>query len=203
MSARPLALVLVILLTACTPGGPTEVVGPGAVADPPPLDVRADRSLDLTAVEAPDRTPPRAVTLEHADWPQVAAWLRRETSETGPVLVNFFASYCEPCVRELPLLLATADAQPDVTFLGVHTAEQVALGARMVEEFGIDLPTFTDPSRQVLDAVGGRVLPYTIVFDADGRLVGRVFGELTERSLTALLAEVRGGGTPRPSRVPP
>jgi thiol-disulfide isomerase/thioredoxin len=191
--ALALALLVLLVLGACADGGRTEVVGPGAVPADHVPDVRVETSLQLDAVEAPAKVPARAVSLDQAGWPEVAAWIQRETTEGRPVLVNFFASYCEPCVRELPLLLDTAAAETDVTFLGVHTSEQAALGEQMVERLGIDLPTFTDPDADVLAEVDGRVLPYTVAFDVEGQLVGRVFGELTVASLGALLAVARSG----------
>jgi thiol-disulfide isomerase/thioredoxin len=177
--------------TACTDDGRTEVVGPGAATQSVAIDVRPEVSVDLATVHEAARVPPRAAVLEPADWTQVAAWVRRETASQRPVLINFFASYCEPCARELPLLLETAATATDVTFAGVHTAESIARGDQMIDEFGIDLPTFTDPSMDIIAEVGGRGLPYTVVFDAEGHLAGRVFGELTDASLDALLTEAR------------
>jgi thiol-disulfide isomerase/thioredoxin len=194
MGAVALAL---LVLGACADGGRTEVVGPGAVPADHVPDVRVETTLQVGAVEAPARVPARTVSLDRAGWPEVAAWIQRETTEGRPVLVNFFASYCEPCVRELPLLLDTAAAETDVSFLGVHTNEQVAVGEQMVARLGIDLPTFTDPDAAVLAEVDGRVLPYTVVFDVEGRFVGRVFGELTDASLDALLAVARSGVSDR------
>ncbi|MEX0835849.1 MAG: TlpA disulfide reductase family protein [Nitriliruptor sp.] len=190
---RLLVVATVSLAVGCGDGGGggTTVVGPGA-ADPTPQASRVavTDGLDLGAVEVAGDPPPRAPVLDAATWPQAAGWLRRET-DARPVVVNFFASFCEPCKRELPLLLDTADAEPDVAFLGVHTYEQRALGERMVREYGITIPTLHDPDADVLAEVGGRVLPYTVAFDTDGRLVGRVIGELTGSSLDELLAEVR------------
>jgi cytochrome c biogenesis protein CcmG, thiol:disulfide interchange protein DsbE len=202
-SRRLVVLAVAVALVACASDDRgTPVVGPGAVDPRQAPDVRVDTTLDLSAVGADAQVPARTVTLEQASWPEVAAWIRREAETGRPVVVNFFASYCAPCVRELPLLLDAADAHGDVTFLGVHTAERVARGAEMVDRFGIDLPTFTDPDADVLAEVGGRVLPYTVAFDRDAHLAGRVFGELTEASLAALLTEARRVGHPLPDASP-
>ena len=50
---------------------------------------------------------------------------------------------------------------------------------------------FLDLDGDVAAAVGGRGLPVTVAFDRDGVMVGRVFGELTEESLEALVRLVR------------
>jgi cytochrome c biogenesis protein CcmG, thiol:disulfide interchange protein DsbE len=188
--AGPPLLAAALVLAACT-GDEIADFGPGAPsADAPELP--ADAGLDVNDVAADAGTvPAEDADLAEAAWPEAAAWIARENDAGRPVVVNFFAEFCEPCKRELPLLLETAAAEEDVRFLGVHTNEQLALGEQMVDEYGIDFPTFHDPSGDLIFEVGGRGLPHTVAFDTDGRLVSRVFGELTETSLSQLLDEVR------------
>jgi thiol-disulfide isomerase/thioredoxin len=179
-----------LLLAGCGGGDEVADFGPGQPdADQPELP--ADGGLDVTEVAAPEEVPPADARLVEADWNEAAAWIRRENEAGRPVVINFFASFCEPCVRELPLLLDTAEAETGVSFLGVHTMEQAALGDEMVDEYGIDFPTFHDPRGDIVFEVGGRGLPHTVAFDTDGRLVSRVFGELTPTNLDQLLSEVR------------
>jgi cytochrome c biogenesis protein CcmG, thiol:disulfide interchange protein DsbE len=184
-------LVLALVLGACTSDGEVADFGPGAPTSDRP-ELPGDRGLDVGGVEAPDTELPADAVLAEADWPGAAEWVRRENAAGRAVVVNFFASFCEPCKRELPLLLETAAAEADdVAFLGVHTNEQLVLGEEMVDEYGIDFPTFHDPAGDVIFEVGGRGLPHTVAFDTGGELVSRVFGELTETNLDQLLAEVR------------
>lgn len=182
-------LALLLGLTACT-GDEVVDFGPGAPSDEQP-ELPADGGLDVSSVEEPASTAPADAHLEEVDWPTAAAWVRSRNEAGQPVVINFFASFCEPCKRELPLLLETAASEPEVAFLGVHTNEQLALGEDMVEEYAIDFPTFHDPAGDVVFEVGGRGLPHTVAFDTDGRLVSRVFGELNETTLDQLLREVR------------
>ncbi|MEX1178135.1 MAG: TlpA disulfide reductase family protein [Nitriliruptor sp.] len=190
-SAIPtLLLSAVVVLTGCEVGDPVADFGPGApTADSPELP--ADRGLDVGEVDAPSDLPPQDARLAEVDWPAAAGWIARENAAGRPVVINFFASFCEPCKRELPLLLETAAAEGDVSFLGVHTNEQLGLGDEMVDEYDIAFPTFHDPTGDVVFEVGGRGLPHTVAFDTDGRLVSRIFGELTESSLAQLLDEAR------------
>jgi cytochrome c biogenesis protein CcmG, thiol:disulfide interchange protein DsbE len=187
---RIVMIAVVLGLVACTGEGEIADFGPG-VPDADQPDLPADGGLDVSSVTAPDEVPPEAAELEQVDWSEAAAWIRRENEAGRPVVVNFFASFCEPCKRELPLLLDTAAAEQDVAFLGVHTMEQRELGVQMVDEYDIVFPTFHDPTGDVVFEVGGRGLPHTVAFDSDGRLVSRVFGELTETNLEQLLSEVR------------
>lgn len=180
--------VLAAVLLGCT-DGPSDF-GVAPAEDAPELP--SDRGLDLGSLELPPGLPPADAVLVDAEWQDVAGWVKRETDQGRPVVVNFFASWCGPCVRELPLLIETAEAEADqVTFLGVNHVDQRDLAEEMVEEFGITFPTLRDPDGQVVAQVGGRGLPHTVAFDADGRLAGRVFGELTPTNLEGLLSEVR------------
>jgi thiol-disulfide isomerase/thioredoxin len=184
------AVAFVAILRA-DPGG--EVVDFGA---PPPEDAPAqpgDGGLDVHDVEAPrGELPPPDADLAPADWPATAAWIRREVDAGRPVLMNLFASWCIPCKREMPMLLAAADAEPDIAFLGVATNDTTADARALVEELDITIPTlFDELGDDVGFAVAARGMPTTVVFDRDGQLVGRVVGELTDRSLQQLLDTVR------------
>lgn len=186
-----LSLLSVVAITAaCTDDGDVADFGPARPgADQPELP--SDGGLELADVRDAEAVPPEDAELAEASWPDAAAWIRRENAAGRPVVVNFFASFCEPCKRELPLLLETAEAESQIAFLGVHTMEQRALGVQMVDEFAIRFPTLHDPTGEVVSEVGGRGLPHTVAFDTEGRLVSRVFGELTEQNLDQLLREVR------------
>lgn len=177
-----------LVLAACTSDEPADF---GASPDAEAPELPSDRGLDLDAVDEVDALPADDAVLEDAGWPEVAAWIRRENEAGRPVVVNFFASWCGPCVRELPLLIATAEAETDVTFLGINHVDQRPTAEDMVAEYAIPYPTLRDAPGDVVAEVGGRGLPHTVAFDTDGRLVSRVFGELTETNLDGLLSEVR------------
>lgn len=181
-------LAAALVVGACT-SGPSDFGSAAPDGDAPELP--SDGGLDVGEVEAATTIPPRDAVLVDADWPEVAAWIARETDDQRPVIMNFFASWCGPCVRELPLLIETAEAETEVVFLGINHVDQRELAEETVEEFGISFPTLRDPVGDVVPEVGGRGLPHTVAFDAEGELVGRVFGELTESNLEGLLSEIR------------
>jgi thiol-disulfide isomerase/thioredoxin len=193
----PTLVVLTVLVVAVgaivTADTSPEVVDFGA---PPPeeaAELPADQGLDVFEVPAPEGEPPPAdAELAPADWPATAAWIRREVDEGRPVLVNLFASWCIPCKREMPMLIAAADAEPEFAFLGVATNDTEADARELVEELEITFPTLLDTmGDDVGFAFAARGMPTTVVFDRDGRLVGRVVGELTSRSLAELLDQAR------------
>ena len=183
-------LVLVLALVGCSDAG-REVVDFGAEPGADAPRVPADDGVDVFTVEAPAAVPPVDARLVPGGWPEAAAFVAREAEAGRPTLVNIFASWCAPCRAEMPLLLTTRDDNPDIAFLGIDHLDRLEDGEAFVEELGVDFATIHDLDGDVAFAVGGRGMPTTVVFDREGRLAGRVVGELTPTSLERLLDEVR------------
>ena len=110
-----------------------------------------------------------------------------------PVVVNFFASWCVPCIDEMPALEAVHRSLGDrVTFVGManrDTAEQ-ALGT--VEATGVTYPTYDDPDASALTYFGGLGMPTTVFIDASGDVVDVHSGPLTEAELRGRLDDLFG-----------
>jgi cytochrome c biogenesis protein CcmG, thiol:disulfide interchange protein DsbE len=149
-----------------------------------------DDVLDVHDVEEAE-APPRDAVLVEAEWPETAAWIRREAAADRPVLMNILASWCIPCERELPLLLDAAEDNPEIAFLGIDHQDQRESAEAFVEEQGITFPTLFDIGGDVAYSIEGRGMPTTAVFDRDGRMVAKHTGELTAASLEDLLDQVR------------
>lgn len=189
---RPLLLALAttLVLVGCTGGSQVADFGPGQPTEET-ADLPGVAGVDLADVPEPDEVPPVDAALAQADWPQTAAWIRRENAEGRAVVVNFFASWCEPCKRELPMLIAAAAAEPEITFLGITYQDQRAASEEMIEEYGVDYPTFDGGAGDAAYEVGALGMPTTVAFDTDGILVARVIGEVNATSLEQMLDEVR------------
>jgi thiol-disulfide isomerase/thioredoxin len=115
-----------------------------------------------------------------------------------PTLVNFWASWCAPCIKELPTLNALNASHRfhgTVIPLNQDSGTQDSVRAFMVKHGVEDLGNYQDPKMAVSAALGVEVLPTTILFDANGREVWRYVGEMdwTSPAAAKLLAEADGG----------
>ncbi|HWD56934.1 MAG TPA: TlpA disulfide reductase family protein [Stellaceae bacterium] len=111
------------------------------------------------------------------------------------VLVNLWATWCQPCLKEMPTLLALQDRLgPALTVLAV--SEDHGGGASVtpfVVKLGLDkLKILLDPKAAASRAFGVRGLPSSFVIDGDGNIVGKVEGEAEWDSdaMRAALAKV-------------
>ena len=122
----------------------------------------------------------------------------------GPVLVNLWASWCAPCIKELPTLNALALSHNEDGALGVVAVSQDSgsqesvlafMNKLKVEELG----AYQDPKMALSGALGpDTVLPTSILYDAHGKEVWRYVGYLdwTGPEAAKLLAEA--GASPKP-----
>ena len=111
----------------------------------------------------------------------------------GPVLVNFFASYCVPCIEEMPALEEVHQQLGDqVTFLGLAMQDRPEDALELIERTGITYRTGQDKDSSVITALGGIVLPTTVLLDADGEIVASHAGELDADGVRELIADAFG-----------
>ncbi|MBV7282423.1 TlpA disulfide reductase family protein [Corynebacterium sp. TAE3-ERU30] len=65
--------------------------------------------------------------------------------EASPyVLVNVWAWWCGPCREELPVIEEFAARHPEMTVVGVHADRDAGRGAALLEDLGVDIPSFQD-----------------------------------------------------------
>jgi cytochrome c biogenesis protein CcmG/thiol:disulfide interchange protein DsbE len=143
---------------------------PGAAADPPPKPAPA---LTLPSL----RDPAQQVTL--------GAYQGR------PVIVNFFASWCGPCQKETPLLARYyASTHGSVAIIGVDADDSAANAMKFLTAKGVGYPVGFESTPALSDAYGVSEIgiPETFFLDARHRIVKRVLGGVTAKSLNAGVA---------------
>ena len=116
-------------------------------------------------------------------------------AEGKPLLVNIWATWCAPCVKELPTLQAVSarTGGPRVIAVSQDMAPRGSVDAFLDKNKLVDLEVWHDPKMALSSATGAEVLPTTILYDAKGREVWRYVGDLdwTGEEATRLLAEAR------------
>ena len=115
----------------------------------------------------------------------------------GPVLVNLWASWCAPCVNELPTLQKLEESHAIDGQLGVIAVSQDMAPKGSVDAFLANkqisrFAAFHDPDMALSSALGVQIMPTTILYDKAGKEVWRYTGDLdwTGAEAAKLLAEV-------------
>ena len=107
-----------------------------------------------------------------------------------PMVVNMWASWCDPCRRELPLFQRQANEHGDrVAFVGVDVTDDQDNAAKLLRAIPLPYPSFADPRSNI--ATGrfhARAFPTTAFFDARGRMTLRQ-GEFANESKLAAAIE--------------
>ena len=119
-------------------------------------------------------------TLSQLDGPPVTlAKLRGQV-----VIINFWASWCEPCQRETPLIASWYKQQHGhVIVVGLDVNDSAAKALQFARAKGVSYPLGVDPALAAANAYGVVVLPQTFFLNAQHRIVDRVFGGVTQADL--------------------
>ncbi len=167
------SLLAVALLSACSPGAPEATAPP--VAAPDPAALRAARLDPCPASAGPagagaDGLPDVIVPCLDDGPPVRLARLR------GPAVVNVWATWCPPCVEEMPLLQEVHErGRGRLVVLGLDYEDEPTQALRFLAARRLTFPSVSDPEGNsgVLRAAGP---PETLFVDRDGRVVHRKVG---------------------------
>lgn len=207
-----------LLLGACSPQGPDvgdpvetpsqSALGPLGidVASQELIELKAQAGmLDCPASPEPDEEEPEivpATPLPPATLPCLGGGRDvRMDQLDGPLMINFWASYCEPCRRELPVLQQVHELAADqLTVLGVdfddakpYAALQLAADSGVTYASLADLDAVTATELQVL------ALPQTVFVDDSGAVVASHRGAITSyEEASALVLRHLGLRLPEP-----
>ena len=110
-----------------------------------------------------------------------------------PLVVNFFASWCPPCVREMPEFQAVFERLGGrVAFLGLSQDQAQEDALALVESTGVRYDVGWDPDLEVYAETGSIAMPTTAFVSASGKLVDVFAGVLDEESLAELIEDALG-----------
>ena len=96
------------------------------------------------------------------------------------VLINFWATWCEPCRQEMPAIQRLRDRLGPNAFavIAVNVDEPDARVRQFIKSTGLDLPVVMDPGKHVTRSWGVRYLPVSFIVGADGRIRYRAVGDI-------------------------
>ena len=98
--------------------------------------------------------------------------------------MNFWASWCDPCQRETPLLASWYKQQHGhVIIVGLDENDNTANALKFAHAKGVTYPVGVDPVLAAANAYGVVALPQTFFLNAQHRIVDRVYGAVTQADL--------------------
>ena len=114
-----------------------------------------------------------------------------------PLVVNFWATWCAPCIKEMPDLDALSRKYTDMTFLGV-AIDTLPNVERFLKKVQVSYPLVVAGHGGIekMKGLGNRKggLPYTVIFNEQSRIHRDILGQVDPAELDAFLAELSPGG---------
>lgn len=104
-----------------------------------------------------------------------------------PVVVNMWATWCGPCVAEMPVFDTVAAATDSVDIIGVNVGDTATEALEFAEGLGVTYPILTDPDGRLSTALGVNGLPATAFIAADGTVLDLHQGAYTLDELEAAI----------------
>lgn len=105
-----------------------------------------------------------------------------------PLVVNLWATWCPPCIREMPVLETAQQNYTDIRFVFANQGEHAETIRRFLEKQSLNLDhVVSDQTGSFGQVVGSHGLPTTLFYSADGQLVDSHMGELSRATLVEKL----------------
>lgn len=168
------------LLAGCGAAAPDSSAEAALNAQQAQLSAQARRSLGgRTCADLPDRG--RLQGLPDVSLACLGTGPARQVraGDGRPTVINLWASWCAPCVTEMPMLQRTAGrVGPGVRFVGIDVQDETGSAASLLQATGVRYDQYADPDGKIRSAVRAVGLPVTLVYDARGREVARRFGAI-------------------------
>jgi len=148
----------------------------------------------------PKKSPPK-ISIAAIDAEGLAAVLKRNATKNKPLLVNFWATWCDPCREEFPDLVQI-DKQYrsqglDFTAVSLDDLTEINTAVpRFLSEMRVTVPTYllnvSDPELAMsrVDPQWSGALPATFLYDAQGKLVYKRLGRIKVPELTAAIEKL-------------
>lgn len=106
------------------------------------------------------------------------------SEKNQPLVVNFWATWCAPCLEELPMFESVHNRiGHEVTFLGVNVSDSPTKANELIADAGISYQMGRDPEGNFLVGLGIVGLPATVFIDSEGTIVDVHMGQISDADL--------------------
>lgn len=123
--------------------------------------------------------------------------LSDELATGKPLVLNFWASWCGPCIDEAPVLTAAAKQYgQSFNFVGVDVQDMDSDAQAFIRKYGVPYPNGSGNSAQISVSYGMRGVPETYFIAPDGRLIRKWNGPLEAATLNQYLGELKRASSP-------
>ena len=153
----------------------------------------ANRAVGMPG-SAPRKLEPNPRALYEATLPDLTGRpVALERLLGRPVVANFWATWCAPCVEEMPHLEALSKSFSNIQFvgIGIDTASNIA---QFVTKVPVSYPLYVAGHagiamvRELGNAAGG--LPFTVLLDAEGRIFDTILGQVSLEDLKVRISRL-------------
>lgn len=109
----------------------------------------------------------------------------------APLVINFFSSYCTPCIKEMPAFESVSKELGDqIRIVGVSLRESSEDAQKIVDQTGVTYDIIRDPSGKLASDLGVVVMPSTFFVSADGKIIEAVPGEMSADEIRAKIKTI-------------
>ena len=126
-------------------------------------------------VENENKLPKMSLKLLNGKLINISSFL-----ENGPILINFWATWCAPCLKEMKFLdkfnKKYIDSGFQVVSINTDTPRSLSKVKSFVKSRGYSFNILLDPKSEYIRKAGGKVLPYLLLVNTDGTIFKRHMG---------------------------
>ena len=108
------------------------------------------------------------------------------------VVINYWADWCPPCLKEMPELVNFANANPDINVYAFNYDElEISELKPQLKKFSVDIPSIISHPRDIWGIKTPQTIPATYFINTEGELVLSLFKPQTEETLTKQLRDIQ------------